>query len=172
VLVLTQHSWLRVLVLSAFGDEFMDIWVYVTLKANVNRLATTTAYVEALANEGLMTSEFGYYFTALRVANDYIKRLTPEKLNVPTRQSLIGKTILVAERTHYQNLCQGDARCFDLSNDKLVLAGYRMYAVVEWLQSLNRFYHVLIQPTGNPNDKVCYPLANQHRVRVRESVRE
>ena len=107
----------------AFGDEFMDIWIYVTLKANVNRLATTTAYVEALANEELMTSEYGYYFTALRVANDYIKRLSYEKLAEMRPMNLVGKVLLVPEREPYRLLCT-NTNGLELSEDRLVLAGY------------------------------------------------
>jgi len=142
---------------AAFGDEFIDIWVYITLKANINRLATTAAYVEAYANEALMTSEYGYYFTALRVATDYIKRLSVDKFNLPHRIDLTRCSILVAERRKYELFC-ATAPAFQLAPERLVLGGYKIFAVLQWLRALQRFYSVLIVPTGNPNDKITVSI--------------
>ena len=55
------------------GDNFIDIWVYVVLKAEIPKLPSTVAYLSEHTSSDLMTSEMGYYFTCLEVALRYIE---------------------------------------------------------------------------------------------------
>lgn len=55
------------------GDDFMDIWLYVGLKANVRKLASVINFIREYANPTLMQGELGYYFSTLELAAAYIK---------------------------------------------------------------------------------------------------
>ena len=84
------------------GDDFIDIWVYVVLQAQIRNLpryntfvfrnililiqfiCSTVQYISEYASDDLMTSEMGYYFTSVEVALNFIeskKLLTIHNLN-------------------------------------------------------------------------------------------
>lgn len=55
------------------GDDFIDIWVYVVIQAQIRNLASSMAYITEFASPTCMDGELGYYFSCLDVARKYIK---------------------------------------------------------------------------------------------------
>ena len=53
----------------------MDIFSYVVLHAHIENLATVIKFVRTFANPELLTTELGYYFSALELSMEYILTL-------------------------------------------------------------------------------------------------
>lgn len=54
------------------GDDFIDIWVYVILQAQIRNLASTVEYIGLYTPED-MIGETGYYYSCLDVAKGFIE---------------------------------------------------------------------------------------------------
>jgi hypothetical protein len=55
------------------GDEFMDIWIFVTLKSQVSRLWSEVCFVREFAGHDTLQGEMGYYFSTLEFAAMYLR---------------------------------------------------------------------------------------------------
>jgi len=135
------------------GDDFIDIWVYVVLHAQLRNLPSTTQYISLYASEDLMTSEMGYYFTSLEVALNFIEKLTNEKLKESPSAQITQRGFIVSEKERYRLFCSVDKN-FDLAKDNVLLSGYRLYAIEQWVAQPGRFYCTFLQHTKDPKDTV------------------
>ena len=61
-----------------FLDEFMDIWVYVILKARLPRFFATVSLLRDYSNPRIRLSESGYYMASFEFAGEYIRTLTDD----------------------------------------------------------------------------------------------
>jgi len=60
------------------ADEFMDIWVYILLKARLPRFFTTVAMLRSYSNPRMKYSETGYYMANFESAGEYIRTLAED----------------------------------------------------------------------------------------------
>ena len=55
------------------GDDFIDIWVYVVIQAQIRNLESTMKYIHKYSSPHSMNGEMGYYFSCLDVAKKFIE---------------------------------------------------------------------------------------------------
>eukprot|EP00163_Fabomonas_tropica_P000798 TRINITY_DN1057_c0_g1_i4.p1 TRINITY_DN1057_c0_g1~~TRINITY_DN1057_c0_g1_i4.p1 ORF type:complete len:928 (-),score=182.81 TRINITY_DN1057_c0_g1_i4:44-2491(-) len=133
------------------GDDFLPIWIYVVLHANAHEQASTIAFIREYANPALMQTELGYYFSSLELAVEFIKALSPEKLN--NASPFLDSPFLVFERERCKRWAAVD-RHIDMIDDHVTLKGYRMFVVEEWIGDRSKFSHVIITVSDNPEDVI------------------
>jgi len=141
------------------GDDFMDIWLYVVLKANVRKLASVINFIREYGNPTLMQGELGYYFSTLELAAAFLKELTQEKLNTSTKISPSERKppFLVCERAKHIELASKKT-ALSIVKDRVELTGYQMYIVEDWLFNTTKFHHTIILQTGKPEDKIVVSI--------------
>jgi hypothetical protein len=114
------------------GDAFLDLWIYVIIKANIKNLATNLAFMIDYGNPQLACGEAGYYLTTLEAAVQFIATLTPEGLHQPQGQM----EFVVCERAHFASLCSLPGSGMEVVTSETEIQGYRVAVLGEW--ALNR----------------------------------
>ncbi|KNC73858.1 hypothetical protein SARC_13584, partial [Sphaeroforma arctica JP610] len=144
------------------GDDFLDVWVYVTIQANVRGISTCLAFIEAYANPMVLQGETEYCFTVLKLAVDYIRKLNPVTLTTDDRYAL-------PKPSKYQYVVSGlrpELIRWDRATDRpdgpfsrirvlrsRYLFGYQSILVKEWAVSPSRPVISVLYRTGNPQHK-------------------
>eukprot|EP00118_Oscarella_pearsei_P016807 m.163293 g.163293 ORF g.163293 m.163293 type:complete len:758 (+) comp38851_c0_seq5:107-2380(+) len=132
------------------ADDFMDIWCYVVIKADLPELATTCNFLAEYSRFSLTQGEGGYFLSSLQGAAQYILSLTDDNL-IPLKQ------------TSYVFCCPDETRAFtsaSLSTRGVIseccqLEGYKAYVNLQWIFNQSRPVSVLLVKTGNLEDKIC-----------------
>ncbi|XP_031568826.1 uncharacterized protein LOC116303436 isoform X2 [Actinia tenebrosa] len=134
------------------ADEFMDVWVYVVLKANIPKLASTVAYLKKYCNPNLAFTEAGYYLSSVEFACQYILRLNEHEF--PVHQGKKIDKIVVCEQRRYRQLASEGASVFEAVSENEWLKGYQMFAVKEWQLDPLRYFSTVLVPTDDQSAKV------------------
>eukprot|EP00117_Sycon_ciliatum_P036159 scpid31968/ scgid5805/ Vacuolar protein sorting-associated protein 9a; Vacuolar protein-targeting protein 9a len=133
------------------ADVFMDVWVYVIVKANVSDLVSNMAFMSEYAVRSLSTGQAGYFLASLQVATSAILRIDPSALLSATDS--VG-SIVVCQREKYFQLAQQSVSHFEVVSPCQTLVGYRMCAVREWMLNATKFYSVVLRHTPDDSDAV------------------
>ncbi|EDO32657.1 predicted protein [Nematostella vectensis] len=135
------------------ADEFMDVWVYVVLKANVPHLISTITYLKQYSNPNLGFTEAGYYLASIEFACQYILRLRETDL---CSKQLTGKEdlLVVCERARYLTMAAGEDPLVEVVAEEAWLSGYELYAVKEWQLDQTRFRTAILIPSAESTAKV------------------
>eukprot|EP01134_Creolimax_fragrantissima_P000585 CFRG0585T1 len=147
------------------GDDFLDVWVFVIIHANVRLIATALSFIGTYANPTLLQGETEYCYTVLRLACDYVKKLDPVTLT--SRSNITRPTIPKARKIIY--VVTGlrpefvrPGRVPTNPEDPLAriqvlrsvwLTGYSAVMVKEWAISPSRPVIGVLYRTNDPNDR-------------------
>ena len=127
-------------------DEFMDIWVYVILKARLARFFTTVALLRDYSNPRIRLSESGYYMASFELAGEYIRTLSADfpsrNARVPALSSAPDEVFFVAEVSLFHQFLESFRDALRVIQDEYCLEGFRL--VVDFDQQLESGRFVLI----------------------------
>ena len=126
---------------SFLTDEFIDIWVYITIQASVPDLCWDIQYLKAFSNPNYMLSETGYYLSSLEMAAEYIKRLdSMDSLDsgVIETKSDEPRYLLLPDVNVARTLCERDGRFFKLVGKEYVLEGYQFATNLDMIRDSSR----------------------------------
>jgi len=136
------------------GDAFMDIWLFVVLKANVRKISSIINFIREYANLSFLQGELGYYFSTLELAVAFIRELTPEKMRQTSDSSTTGKLqFVVCERSKLSELVSRKP-ILQIAYERVEIPKYKMFVVDDWLFDPVEFHNVVLFYTGNENDKI------------------
>ncbi|KAG9394656.1 Vacuolar sorting protein 9 (VPS9) domain [Carpediemonas membranifera] len=138
------------------GDQFVDIWIYVVLKARIPSLLTILNFISNFANPELLHGQSGYYFTSVQLAANYIKNLTDSDIPVTNADCECEHPFLVADPTRLLPLIQ---RCPQLHiGSPFLLAGYAPFVLEDALLDTSRVPTVVLREDANAETEV-HPLS-------------
>lgn len=131
------------------GDSFLDLWMYVTIKANVPDLATSIEFMSLYGNPALGMDEAGYYLTTLSVAANFIEtKLAEQELNQPN----LPEHFVVCERGKFLHLSSMAGSCFRVVSEREEMRGYKVAVIKRWVLNKARLFCSVLVHTGNPED--------------------
>jgi hypothetical protein len=117
------------------GDTFLDLWVYVCIKANMKDMATNVGLMSEYGNPQFSLAEAGYYLTTLHAAMSFISRLTPEQLQ---EQEENNSCFVMCEVDNAKLLTSSQGTCLSLLTDSLQLTGYKVGIITKWVLDRSR----------------------------------
>lgn len=112
-------------------DEFIDVWVYVTIKAAVPNTFWNVKYLKEFANPKYMLSETGYYLSSLEMASEYIKTLNADQVDHPEKP----RYILLFDIESVRSLCRNENTPFQLVCEDTQLPGYEMATTLDMIKN-------------------------------------
>ena len=129
----------------AGADEFMDVWVYVTLKAGIRDLATQINMLKEYCNPSIMMSETGYYLSSLELAAEFIKTMPSTKVDTDVGDGA-EVYFLVAEEEKFMRLANLKSSWFDVVEKNISLPGYEVVTIFEWLNDPHKLLTSFFSP--------------------------
>ncbi len=114
------------------GDQFTDIWIYVTIQANVQGLSTTINYLNLFARPELLQSETGYYFTSLGLAAHYIRQMTDRDIPKMLADATTETPFLVSHVGRVQTLLDRGIVVRPSDDPTAIIPGFCPAIVEDW----------------------------------------
>ena len=111
----------------------MDVWVFVTIQAQIKKLFTNINFLRNYSNPSYMLSETGYYLSSLELAAEYIKAMKP----IDYKQDEQVMFVLFDSYKLKQNHA---LKSFELVEEFYELIGYEALVVMEWLTVPSRSF--------------------------------
>eukprot|EP00762_Andalucia_godoyi_P003406 ANDGO_06619.mRNA.1 Vacuolar protein sorting-associated protein 9 len=134
------------------ADEFLPVLIFTVLKANVRDICSQLQFVKTYASDRFMNGEMGYYLSSVELAVEYIKNLSSEKL-CPSKSPSLLRKFAFPERQKYLRWAATDSHVSLLSPD-VVLKGYQLFAIQDWILSPARLVSTVLKRTGCSSDIV------------------
>jgi hypothetical protein len=131
------------------ADLFLDAWVYVLIKANIQDLASTIAFMCQYGNPAFCNAEAGYYLTTSQVAMNFIMALTPDQLAFTNRE-----VFLSCERERFADLCSRKGCPLEVVDSLVTVEGFKVVVMPETASDLKLFVRSVLVETGSDVDKV------------------
>ncbi len=143
---------LNALVIGA--DDFLPIWIYAVLNADISLLASNIAFIRRFASPDVLQTELGYYFSSLELAAEVVRTLSQDKLCQGVEPSpMAGRPFLMCDRARAASWAAREPHIV-MVQPEVVLEGYRLCVVEDWLWDLTRFQALLVFKTGDPRDRI------------------
>eukprot|EP01065_Artemidia_motanka_P004799 TRINITY_DN1228_c10_g1_i1.p1 TRINITY_DN1228_c10_g1~~TRINITY_DN1228_c10_g1_i1.p1 ORF type:complete len:1061 (+),score=272.55 TRINITY_DN1228_c10_g1_i1:117-3299(+) len=165
------------------GDDFVPVFVYAVLKANVRRLQSEVIFTYRFMNHTLAMGEGGYYLTTMELALEYLKNISVETFDLGAslcapslgqqvgrrpyspRFSVYGKGLLeqpdrpcAFASPHVKRYLEWAAReplMFGVALRRGVVRGYRLVLVPAWLRNPARPYSAVCERAEGHQVEVC-----------------
>uniref|UniRef100_A0A7M5USU3 VPS9 domain-containing protein n=1 Tax=Clytia hemisphaerica TaxID=252671 RepID=A0A7M5USU3_9CNID len=150
----------------AGADEFIDIWVYITIQASVPDLCWDIQYLKAFSNPNYMLSETGYYLSSLEMAAEYIKRLdSMDSLDSGVIESTPDQPtyLLLPDVNVARTLCERDGRLFKLVDEEYVLEGYQYATNLDMIRDSSRTLRFGLKPSSTDHVVCLHPIKLSER---------
>jgi len=119
-------------------DEFIDIWVYVTLQARVSDLCWDILYLKEYSNPNYMLSETGYYLSSLEMAAEYIKSLNSDSLDSGEVDEKAEVFVLLPDMKMTRRLCEIPDRIMSLEDEDFTVKGFEMVTTLDMIRDTSR----------------------------------
>jgi hypothetical protein len=126
------------------GDAFLDLWIYVIIKANIKDLATNLLFMIEYGNPQLSCGEAGYYLTTLEAAVHFITSLSPETLQAP--QGVM--EFVVCEREYFSSLCSLPGSGLEMVTSDTEIQGYQVAVIRDWALNRARLFRCALVPAS------------------------
>ncbi|XP_062520379.1 uncharacterized protein LOC134195377 [Corticium candelabrum] len=125
------------------ADIFMDIWCYIVIKANIQDLATTLAFISDYCNPTVIQGQAGYFLSSLQLAAQYVMALSDDNLQASERI----EQFVTCDISAYRRFCVVQDSPFVLSGDIQELKGYTPYVIKEWYFDPSRLCRAVLVPS-------------------------